>query len=271
MWIPDRGEDERPAASRILALRTAGRLCGRTCAGLPRTLDNPPARAKWGATIRPPTTSPCARSLAPCRLDAPRLRFPPRELGRFGAAAAAAALRLHNRRLGGVLGRLKGRSSILGHYSGSNAWGVRTFRLGGCRESGWYANGCPRRYRAGGTLGASRNPRGWAGRGAPWRVQRSRGCPLPPEAIPNSPLALALPACVRPSALPPLGLLSARVRGKATICVRRRVRGAPPISPRAALSGTALLRINGEELLDGRCESAGEIEHPPRSCCRRTA
>ena len=188
VWIPDRGEDERPAASRILALRTAGRLCGRTCAGLPRTLDNPPARAKWGATIRPPTTSPCARSLAPCRLDAPRLRFPPRELGRFGAAAAAAALRLHNRRLGGVLGRLKGRSSILGHYSGSNAWGVRTFRLGGCRESPVV---CERlSYAVSRPLPPSR----------PFR-----GCPLPREAIPNSPLAIAHPACVRPVALPPTG------------------------------------------------------------------
>ena len=53
----------------------------------------------------------------------------------FDAAAAAAALRLHNRRLGGVLGRLEGRSSILGHYSGSGSAG----------KARWYANGCPRR------------------------------------------------------------------------------------------------------------------------------
>ena len=66
------------------------------------------------------------------------------------------ALRLRLRRCGCTigawavwLGRLKGRSSILGHYSGPDALGVRAFRLGGCRESGWYANGCPSRKRAG--------------------------------------------------------------------------------------------------------------------------
>ena len=78
VWIPDRGGDggdDRPAASRIPALRTAGR--------------------------------PHVRRIAAVAVG-------------FGAAAAAAALRLHNRRLGGVLGRLEGRSSILGHYSGSD-------------------------------------------------------------------------------------------------------------------------------------------------------
>ena len=95
VWIPDRGGDggdDRPAASRIPALRTAGR--------------------------------PHVRRIAAVAVG-------------FGAAAAAAALRLHNRRLGGVLGRLEGRSSILGHYSGSGSAG----------KARWYANGCPRRYR----------------------------------------------------------------------------------------------------------------------------
>ena len=83
VWIPDRGGDggdDRPAASRIPALRTAGR--------------------------------PHVRRIAAVAVG-------------FGAAAAAAALRLHNRRLGGVLGRLEGRSSILGALQ----------RLGECRES----------------------------------------------------------------------------------------------------------------------------------------
>ena len=76
VWIPDRGEDDRPVR------RTAGRMegtrNGRTCAGCPRTnaLDSPPTRAKWGATIRPPTTSPCTRSLAPFPLTLPVCAFP---------------------------------------------------------------------------------------------------------------------------------------------------------------------------------------------------
>ena len=97
VWIPDRGGDggdDRPAASRIPALRTAGR---------------PHVRRITAAAVG------------------------------FGAAAEGGAVRLHNRRFGGVLGRLKGRSSILGHYSGPDALGVRAFRLGGCRESGWSA------------------------------------------------------------------------------------------------------------------------------------
>ena len=56
-----------------------------------------------------------------------------------GAGAEGGAVRPHNRRLVGVLSRRRGRSSILGHYSGSEALGVRAFRLGECRESGWSA------------------------------------------------------------------------------------------------------------------------------------
>ena len=181
----------------------------------------------------------------------------PPELGRFGAAAAAAAPRLHNRRLGGVLGRLKGRSSILGHYSGPDALGVRAFRLGGCRESGWSAVRLS--YAVSRPLPPSR----------PFR-----GCPLPPEAIPNSPLALAHPACVRPVALPPTGhsLPRAKSEGRADFCARWRVRGAPPISPRAALSGTALLRIDEELTAAGEIDQdAGQIDHPPAVDCPQTA
>ena len=143
MWIPDRGEDDRPVR------RTAGRMegtrNGRTCAGCPRTnaLDSPPTRAKWGATIRPPTTSPCTRSLAPFPLTLPVCAFPhprsweglPRQRPysalrrldirkryaakvRFGPGAATAPPRPCKRRLASVLRRPGPRSAIVGDYSG---------------------------------------------------------------------------------------------------------------------------------------------------------
>ena len=69
-----------------------------------------------------------------------------------------------------------------------------------------------------------------------------RVCPLPQEAIPNSPHALAHPVCVRPVALPPTGHSPPRAEseGRANFCARWRVRGAPPISPRAALPAVML-------------------------------
>ena len=102
---------------------------------------------------------------------------------RFGPGAATAPPRPCNRRLASVIRRPGPRSAIVGHYSASK--GVCELRnkqaLVVCVLLS-YAVSRP--------LPPSR----------PFR-----GCPLPPEAIPRSPLALALPACVRPVALPPTG------------------------------------------------------------------
>ena len=179
-------------------------------------------------------------------LDAPRLRFPFPELGRFGAAAAAAALRLHNRRLGGVLGRLGPRSSILGDYSASKA-----VCLCVCEQRNKQAPVvCGLlSYAVSRPLPPSR----------PFR-----GCPLPPEAIPRQP-PRSSPPCLRAARCPPPNgpvLPRAKSEGRADFCARWRVRGAPPISPRAALSGAP---FDGEELTAAGeiDQAAGQIDHPP--------
>ena len=190
MWILDRGGgDDRPVR------RTAGRMegtrSGRTCAGLPRprtnALDSPPARAKWGATIRPPTTSPCTRSLAPCPLTLPVCAFPSQSLD-------DSALRLRLRRCGCTIGDWAVCWVVLG--LDRRSWAITApRRLFVCvfvsRETNkprWSAVCCPMRYRV---------P---VPRPVPFAVVRSHQKPSQ-----DSPLALALPACVRPVALPPTG------------------------------------------------------------------
>ena len=73
----------------------------------------------------------------------------------FGAEAEAAALRLHNRRCGGVLGRLGPRSSILGDYSASKAVCLCVCELRNKQALVVCESAVLMRYRAGGTFGAS--------------------------------------------------------------------------------------------------------------------
>ena len=83
------------------------------------------------------------------------------------------------------------------------------------------------------------------------------------------------PPCLRAARCPPPNgpvLPRAESEGRADFCARWRVRGAPPISPRAALSGTALLRIDEELTAAGEIDqAAGQIDHPPAVDCPQTA
>ena len=83
------------------------------------------------------------------------------------------------------------------------------------------------------------------------------------------------PPCLRAARCPPPNgpvLPRAKSEGRADFCARWRVRGAPPISPRAALSGTALLRIDEELTAAGEIDqAAGQIDHPPAVDCPQTA
>ena len=84
---------------------------GRTCAGLPRprsdsALGRLDMRRRYAATVR------------------------------FGPGAAAAAVRLHNRRLASVLSCLGRRSSILGQYSALDCCRIVLVKcLGGLRAA----------------------------------------------------------------------------------------------------------------------------------------
>ena len=62
----------------------------------------------------------------------------------------------------------------------------------------------------------------------------------PTRSPPRSPRALAHPISARPVALPPTGLLTERVRGRASAGSRWKDRRRPPRCPRAALLGNGL-------------------------------
>ena len=85
----------------------------------------------------------------------------------------------------------------------------------------------------------------------------------PPRSHPKQPPRYS-PPCLRAARCPPPNgpvLPRAKSEGRADFCARWRVRGAPPISPRAALSGAPFdeeLTAAGE--ID---QAAGQIDHPP--------
>ena len=164
-----------------------------------------------------------------------------------GAGAEGGAVRPHNRRLVGVLSRRRGRSSILGDYRASAHLGSW---LGECRPG----------------LGGMR-PAVLCGIASPSPVPSLSRLSAPTRSHPKKP-PRSSPPCLRAARCPPPNgpvLPRAKSRGRGSAGTRWRVRSRPPRCPRAALSGTALLRINGEELTAaGQIDqAAGQIDHPP--------
>ena len=101
----------------------------------------------------------------------------------------------------------------------------------------------------GATSGASSTARGWRGRGAPAVALSPRVCPLPPEAHPRSPHALAHPISARHSTLPLLCLRPARGRnsGRDPAARRRRRRKTTPTPPcRAARGDSRAVVVEGD-------------------------
>ena len=159
-----------------------------------------------------------------------------------GAGAEGGAVRPHNRRLVGVLSRRRGRSSILGDYSGSaQALGVRALAWGVQKQ----------------TSPGGMRPAVLCGIASPSPVPSLSRLSAPPNSHPKLPPRYS-PPCLRAARCPPPNgpvLPRAKSRGRGSAGTRWRVRSRPPRCPRAALSGTALLRINGEELT-----AAGQID-----------
>ena len=178
----------------------------------------------------------------------------------FGAEAEGGAVRLHNRRLGGVLGRLEGRSSILGHYSAPDAVGA--FRLGGCRESGWSAVRLYHSVSREGTCSASSTAQVCPGFRASAAHRGPRVCPLHPRPK-KPPRALAHPISARHSTLPLLCLRSAHsLDGGSCAGTRSRRRRKTPKLPPVAARDRCCVRLGAMLAFD---ETA-----PPR-CWMRTA